>query len=136
MAWTVGPGSAEPVTFPGPRARTNDREPTRGSHRGQRPVVVETEWMAAAETRMSAETKALAEREASMDGKVEQDHTRRERQLRVGVEGDAAGEPVSRVLEVEHEHAHGNTAKRCLRCAIHHSPRLGLRRPKALKHAR
>jgi hypothetical protein len=33
-------------------------------------VAVETEWMAAAETRMSAETKALAEREASMDGKV------------------------------------------------------------------
>src|SRR3954451_5221338 len=63
-----GPGAAEPVTFPGPRARTNDREPTRGSHRGQRPVVVETEWMAAAETRMPTTTKALAEREASMDG--------------------------------------------------------------------
>src|SRR3954454_22347015 len=47
-----GPGSAEPVTFPGPRARTNDREPTRGSHRGRRSVAVETEWMAAAETRM------------------------------------------------------------------------------------
>ena len=29
---------------------------------------VETEWMAAAETRMPIATKALAEREASMDG--------------------------------------------------------------------
>ena len=33
-------------------------------------MVVETEWMAAAETRMPTATKALAEREASMDGKV------------------------------------------------------------------
>ena len=33
-------------------------------------VVVETEWMAAAETRMPTATKALAEREASMDGIV------------------------------------------------------------------
>jgi hypothetical protein len=35
-----------------------------------RPVAVETEWMAAAETRRPTETKALAEREASMDGNV------------------------------------------------------------------
>ena len=33
-------------------------------------MVVETEWMAAAETRMPTATKALAEREASMDGNV------------------------------------------------------------------
>ena len=33
-------------------------------------MVVETEWMAAAETRMPTATKALAEREASMDGTV------------------------------------------------------------------
>ena len=33
-------------------------------------MVVETEWMAAAETRMPIATKALAEREASMDGKA------------------------------------------------------------------
>ena len=33
-------------------------------------MVVETEWMAAAETRMPTATKALAEREASMDGAV------------------------------------------------------------------
>ena len=32
-------------------------------------MVVETEWMAAAETRMPTATKALAEREASMEGK-------------------------------------------------------------------
>ena len=56
--------------FPRAKSPKNDREPTRGSHRGQRPVVVETEWMAAAETRMPTATKALAEREASMDGKV------------------------------------------------------------------
>jgi hypothetical protein len=53
---------------PGPRARKNDREPTRGSHRGWRPKAVETGWMAAAETRMPIATKTLAEREASMDG--------------------------------------------------------------------
>ena len=36
-------------------------------------MVVETEWMAAAETRMPTATKALAEREASMDGNVPAD---------------------------------------------------------------
>src|SRR3954452_6796691 len=40
-------------------ARGYDREPVRGTHRGRRPVAVETGWMAAAETRTPDATKPL-----------------------------------------------------------------------------
>jgi transposase len=67
---SVGPRPAEPVWVHELRARSHDRELVRGSHQGRRPEGPrsQAEWMAAAKTATPSLNKALARREASMDG--------------------------------------------------------------------
>ena len=52
-----------------PRAESPDEWSGADPRISSRPAAVATEWMAAAKTRMPTETKALAEQEASTDGK-------------------------------------------------------------------
>jgi hypothetical protein len=83
-----GPARAEPVMVHELRARSHDWVPVRGSHQGRRPIrrIPQAQWMAAAKTTLPEREKALAEREASMDGPSEE--TVDDRRVKIWLNGE------------------------------------------------